>query len=473
MCFLAHQDEKHIVKLGKYWLMNTAFIRNKNTEIFVPSLGEVELKYVAILDLEFFMELLTEQVSDQEFVIKVLFNQLLQPTIEIKEFQDIPEPELNAITTAFIENESHTFQYYENTGNLFKDFRQAIDVGNKKRAEELLKIVSPIIKSAQVELTSFQNEYGKIIQQSLVGSSYVQDALADLERYSKHIIQEQIAISQQLLEDSISPILNQFQSVAKMITESLRPQIDFWQKWLEQNQEIFTSFTKYWTDFQQEYDVAEHKAVKILQKYKWFIAPSIPISIVFQVISFDREEGRQDKAINQLFIQHFADNNWRNLTEMVSSWNDNPLFKKRRKIFSDCVDIIRLCDGKDINEANVVLPTLITQIDGIMSDYLNSKGISWDNAYDDWVDQETGRIKRVGRKSQLLKNSPRILTPQLDDLANDIFLNILFQRSQKGKPLATPFNFNRHKIIHGEITWYGRKDYLIRAFMVLDMLAHF
>ena len=73
----------------------------------------------------------------------------------------------------------------------------------------------------------------------------------------------------------------------------------------------------------------------------------------------------------------------------------------------------------------------------------------------------------------LSKSKPKVLTTQLDDLANDIFLNILFQRSQKGKPLATPFSFNRHKIIHGESIKYGRKDYLIRAFMVLDLLAHF
>jgi hypothetical protein len=139
----------------------------------------------------------------------------------------------------------------------------------------------------------------------------------------------------------------------------------------------------------------------------------------------------------------------------------------------DCVVAVKMASKKGINEANVVLPTLITQIDGALTDYLNSKGLQWDSDYDDWVDTRTGKVRKVGRKTQFKNAKPKVLTTPLDDLANDIFLNILFQRSQKGKPLATPFNFNRHKIIHGESVRYGRKDYLIRAFMVLDLLAHF
>ena len=57
------------------------------------------------------------------------------------------------------------------------------------------------------------------------------------------------------------------------------------------------------------------------------------------------------------------------------------------------------------------------------------------------------------------------------DLANEIFLNILFQIAYPGKPLKTPFTFNRHKIIHGEYLKYGRIDNTIRAFLILDFLA--
>jgi len=58
----------------------------------------------------------------------------------------------------------------------------------------------------------------------------------------------------------------------------------------------------------------------------------------------------------------------------------------------------------------------------------------------------------------------------LDELANEVFLNILFQGSQRGEPLKTPFTFNRHKIMHGEYVKYGRIDNTIRAFLILDFL---
>lgn len=116
-----------------------------------------------------------------------------------------------------------------------------------------------------------------------------------------------------------------------------------------------------------------------------------------------------------------------------------------------------------------MLPTIIAQIDGFLTDYLDSKNISYDCAYDDFI--QNGKVKKIGRKSQFKKSSSKAFTSSLDDLANDIFLNILFQQSQKGKPLKTPFNFNRHKIMHGENVKYGRKDYLIRSFLLIDFLV--
>ncbi len=157
---------------------------------------------------------------------------------------------------------------------------------------------------------------------------------------------------------------------------------------------------------------------------------------------------------------------------MVRNWKNKALLKRRYKILMDCVVFIKIAGKRRINSANAVLPTLITQIDGALSDFLDSKHIQWDCDYDDWVDLKTGKIRKVGRKTQYKNSKPKVLSHSLDDLANDIFLNILFQKSQSGKPLNTPFNFNRHKIIHGESVKYGRKDYLIRAFMVLDLLAH-
>jgi len=443
-------------------------LNSHNTKTKSETLGDIELKYVSYGDTIEFVKILQEAPKDKDFVAKILFHQLVKPEISFGDFQKISDVELEALAKAFVKNENHTFKYFQDTGDYFKDFKKALVVGQEKHIEELRKTFEPIIKSAQETLTAFSKNYASVIQQAIDGTSYIQDSMRGLAEVAK-----QVSDTQRRLFESIKPAIEQYQATAKIIAESLRPQIDFWQKWTEQNKKVFDNFSNYWANFQKTYNIAEQKAVGVLQKYKWFITPSFPMPFIFEVVKLDKKKGRQDKAVNGLFIKYFEAKNWRNLEGMVNDWKNRPLLKKRYKILADCVEVVKITSKKGVNGANVVLPTLITQIDGALTDYLNSKNIQWDCDYDDWIDGKTGKVKKIGRKTQFKKSKPKVLTTQLDDLANDIFLNILFQRSQKGKPLATPFSFNRHKIIHGESIKYGRKDYLIRAFMVLDLLAHF
>jgi len=443
-------------------------LNSHNTKTKSETLGGVELKYVSYGDSIEFAKILQETTKDRDFVAKILFHQLVKPKISFGDFQKTSDVELEALAKAFVKNENHTFKYFQDTGDYFKDFKKALVVGHEKHIEELRKTFEPIIKSAQETLTAFSKNYASVIQQAIDGTSYIQESMRGLAQ-----VAQQVSDTQRRLFESIKPAVEQYQATAKIIAESLRPQIDFWQKWTEQNKKVFDSFSKYWADFQKTYNIAEQKAVGVLQKYKWFITPSFPMPFIFEVVKLDKKKGRQDKAVNGLFIKYFEAKNWQNLEGMVNDWKNKPLLKKRYKILADCVEVVKIASKKDVNGANVVLPTLITQIDGALTDYLNSKNIQWDCDYDDWIDRKTGKVKKIGRKTQFKNSKPKVLTTQLDDLANDIFLNILFQRSQKGKPLATPFSFNRHKIIHGESIKYGRKDYLIRAFMVLDLLAHF
>lgn len=442
-------------------------LNKNNTKTKLESLGDIELKYVSFGDTIEVAKLLQKQLSDRDFVVQVLFHQLIKPQIVFDNFQKISDKELEELSRAFIQSESHIFKYFQDTGDLFRDFKKALATGQEKQVEELRKTLEPIIESVQHTLRDFSKNYASVIQQVIDGTSYIRESLQGLSNLTK-----QIGDTQRRFAEFIKPVIEQYQSTARILTESLCPQIDFWQKWTEQNKKIFDSFSNYWTAFQQKYNIAEQKAVKVLQKYKWFITPSLPMPFIFEVVKLYRKQGRHYKAINKLFVKYFEAKNWHNLGIMVSGWENKPLLKKRYKILADCVKMVKLSSRKGINEANVVLPTLITQIDGALTDYLNSKNIQWDCDYDDWIDIKTGKVKKVGRKTQFKNTKPKILSTQLDDLANDIFLNILFQRSQKGKPL-TPFNFNRHKIIHGESVKYGRKDYLVRAFMVLDLLAHF
>ena len=110
-----------------------------------------------------------------------------------------------------------------------------------------------------------------------------------------------------------------------------------------------------------------------------------------------------------------------------------------------------------------MLPTLIAQINGIQTEFMVQNGLSFKKGK---LKNKNGEVVKMKEYFKNLTSNDKML-----DLANDIFLEILFQRSLPGKPLENPFYFNRHKILHGEYFRYGRIENTIRAFLILDFLA--
>ena len=228
-------------------------------------------------------------------------------------------------------------------------------------------------------------------------------------------------------------IYNQSDLNIRSFIEPLRLQIDEWQKWANKNNYIFKDIKDYWDHFEEKFKIFEQRAVVVLKKYKWLISPSISEDFLLEIVKLYDRKGRQDKLINEMFIKYFSENNWKKLELMVNDWIKNPLMKKRIAILKNCVKTLKNLSHTKINSAEVILPTLITQIDGFLTDYLNSKNIKWDNLYDD-------KKGRKGRKDQFRKNIPLTLTTKLDEIMIDIFLDILFQKSIP--KLERPFNFN-------------------------------
>jgi len=149
------------------------------------------------------------------------------------------------------------------------------------------------------------------------------------------------------------------------------------------------------------------------------------------------------------------------------------------KIIMDCVEAIKHCEDQEINVANFIVPTLLCQIDGLMYDYLMFIGYSWDNQTRGWIDNGTKNLvtnpqgRKTNREEIIKQQKPQILPAPLDELATQILLDILFSKAYPGESPASNLQFNRHKIVHGENKHYGRRDYMIRLFLVLDFLSHF
>lgn len=222
---------------------------------------------------------------------------------------------------------------------------------------------------------------------------------------------------------------------------------------LNSNKSVFEEIARTLSEFTKQYNIPENEIVPFLRRYKWFISPSMNPSFIFEIYKVAKMKGNQRGAVNKLFEDLLFGNNFEFLDSLLEEWRPR-IDKNRYKIISDCFKIIKL-SPKGINISNTILPTLIVQLDGILVDFLKTHTLKY-GSYPE----------RKKEFSTTLKSNSEI-----DSLANEVFLEVLFQHSRTDIPLENPFQFNRHKIIHGENKMYGRKDYLVRTIFIIDYLA--
>lgn len=216
--------------------------------------------------------------------------------------------------------------------------------------------------------------------------------------------------------------------------------------------------------FLEQVRIAEQEGIPLLIKYKWLTSPSLPLYLVFEAVRIGGGTGSQRKAMNRLFVDYFSSNDFANLAILVEGWRANTLFKPRMKIFRDCISVLRSAKS-GCNPSNVVLPTLIAQIEGIRTEFMKQQGLSFDLESWKWEDSK-GNVHQWEQWLKGQTSNHRLLDPAIH-----LVLNILFQKSRPGEPLETPFTFSRHKIMHGEQFRYGSIANTIRAFLILDLWA--
>jgi hypothetical protein len=179
-------------------------------------------------------------------------------------------------------------------------------------------------------------------------------------------------VSKQIL-NSIS---EQYNFTSKSMLEALKPQIDIYLHWANIHKETLSSLSRFWQDFEFAYQIAEAKAVQVLKKYNWFVSPSLPSEFVYQTVKIGRKRGNQRKAINKLFVDYFREDNYSNLLEMIEGWAENGLSQYRVKKLKGCVSILRNRQ-RGMNPCDYVMPVVISQIDGLKTEYPRKKGLTF------------------------------------------------------------------------------------------------
>ena len=405
-------------------------MESENITFNHPLLGEVNLRPFTVADFKNVRDLF-RLTDDYLFCSHVIKQQIVKPKATLAEIQKWNQQTLIDVAREFARKETTISPYFHNTDNqnFFADFKRACESYDKERIARIAPMLIPpeVIKN----LTEFTNGIAANIE------AWYKPLNLFAKSLKKHFIDMQLAV------ESISLPLQ------RVMTE-----------FTQQYGKIFGSFAKMWEEFEKTYKISKEEAVQILKRYKWCISGSFPTTFLFSVVSVGKEPGNHRKEINQLFIEYFSRNNFQNLRRMVESWKNNSLFSPRMKIIRDALAIFMHSVNTRRNYYTVVLPPLLAQIDGIFSQILEKNGID--------IRTLRGYREKKNRFSQIGR---RIIDEELQNLMEDIFLNILFERAEYGD--MTTYSFNRHKILHGEYLRYGRKDNVLRAFLILDFLSHF
>ncbi len=357
--------------------------------------------------------------------------------------------------------------------------------------KHMADITSPInqfnnsaISQAMAAADSARRTMGGVVESNRAVISQAMTAADTARKMANSVVEpNMVAISQTLSSmDSMSETIKNLDSIfnnsaishAAMILNAIQPQISFWNDWLNNNRQIFKFYedsNAFWKNVRERYNISKKKALTCIKKYNWFISPSMDPSIVYNIVSICKSDSKSKWGdINHVFYDYFLENDCKNLDLFVDNWSSNPIFEGRMKIIRDCVEIIKN-HPKNVNFSNLVVPVLISQIDGIQMEFMNQRGLKVDKKKV-VCDLEGNRKKDEHGQNIKYRQYIRELTSNDEflDAMNDVFLDVLFQHTERGEDHKTSIKFSRHKIMHGEHFTYGRKYNVIRCFMILDFL---
>lgn len=351
-------------------------------------------------------------------------------------------------------------------------------------------ITSPIIDAlntsaisqAMDAVDSARRTMGNLVESNMAAISQATAATDTARKMTNSVVEPHMLAISQTLSDmgAISETIKNLDSIfnnsaisqAAMILNAIQPQISFWNDWLNNNRQIFKFYedsNAFWKNVRKHYNISKKKALTCIKKYNWFISPSMDPSIVYNIVSVCKSDSKSKWGdINHVFYDYFLEDDCEKLNLFVDNWSSNPIFEGRMKIIRDCVEIIKN-HPKNVNFSNLVVPVLISQIDGIQMEFMNQRGLKVDKKKV-VCDFEGNRKKDEHGQNIKHRQYIRELTSNDEflDAMNDVFLDVLFQHTDRGEDHKTSIKFSRHKIMHGEHFTYGRKYNAIRCFMILD-----
>jgi hypothetical protein len=149
---------------------------------------------------------------------------------------------------------------------------------------------------------------------------------------------------------------------------------------VDQIQKIFSEAAESFKKLDINLETYINRVNPILRNHFWFTTPSMDFHLWnYITINIDQQTD-QKSFLDKTFVDYFSSNEFENLDYMISDWKHNSLLSERLNIIKECVLILKYSTSSESNSNNphyLIIPTLIAQIDGLMTDYLVKKGYTF------------------------------------------------------------------------------------------------
>ena len=188
----------------------------------------------------------------------------------------------------------------------------------------------------------------------------------------------------------------------------------------------------------------------------WPLCPSMPQSLIHNVVG--KYQTGQTRYASAAVLGYYRRMNCAHLKVAIDEWRSNPLFNTRITIIDDAFWAHK--QGK----FTLSIPTLIPQIEGIMSDYVVRNHLA----------ARIGKITEVYKAALNDAQYDLFVTRAVAEtlryqLANNFYNSTEFEDELKRAPSVR--RISRHTVLHGINPSYAKESVSLRSFLLLDALS--
>lgn len=201
-----------------------------------------------------------------------------------------------------------------------------------------------------------------------------------------------------------------------------------------------------------------------LQSRFWIVSD---VALFREIIAQNFESERE---LEEFLVEYYTADNWAEIEALRAEWDASPSLTARITIIEDCLKAVKMAEGKAVNIANVVIPTLIAQIDGMMADLYKmilGKAVT--------LPQD-----KKAKHEFVMESVSQAVNVRAADMLHTVIIEGVFRhadaieksRAANDNREDADFNIFRHKIMHGDRNFlnYGTIENLTRFFLYADFL---